>query len=176
MSLKLLARSGTIFDHIIRVIFLLTCIVLALIMLSVVLEVVMRYFLDRPLIWTIEAVSFALVFITFLSAAWILKKDKHVKLDLVIDRLNPRAQAQLNMIIYVFSSIVWLVVTWYSGLATWHLFQTGERIETMMEPLKAPLVAMVPVGSFLLFIQSLRGAYGYLEGRRALSEQKDGRK
>ena len=167
--MKLLKRTGTVFDNIMWVLFLLACAMLAFAMLSVCLEVVMRYFLSRPLNWVVEIIRYMLLFITFLSAAWLLKTGKHVKIDLVLDRLNPRAQVRLNIVIYILSAIIWLVIAWYSGQLTWHLFQTGERIDTLLAPLKAPLVSIIPIGSFLLFIQSLRKAYTYLISRRESS-------
>lgn len=158
---------GTIFDRLTWTLFLLACVLLAFITLSVSLNVAMRYFLERPLRGVTEVISYALVFITFLSAAWVLRTDKHVKMDIVVNRLNPRTRAVLYIIIYILSAMAWLVVAWYSGQITWQLFLRGERINSLLEPFKAPLVAIVPLGSFLLFVESLRRAHAFWKSLKA---------
>ena len=63
------------FDHILRILVAIACVILSLVMLSVCLEVFLRYFLNRPQVWVIELSEYALLYITFLSAAWVLKSD-----------------------------------------------------------------------------------------------------
>ncbi len=169
--MKLLTKTGTIYNKILGSLFVLSCVILVLIMLSVSLNVVMRYFIGRPQGWVIETVSYSLLFITFLAAAWVLHKEEHIKMDLVLNRLSPRGQSVLNTVTSILASIMWLALTWYSSQITWTLFQGGDRIHTILEPLKAPLVAVIPIGSFLLFIQSLRRTHGFLRGWRASSEE-----
>lgn len=153
--------------------FLIACVGLAFIMSSVTIGVVMRYFLNRPLNWVVEVVSYSLVFLTFLSAAWLVRKNKHVTIDLIFDRLNPRVQALLNITIYSLIAIVWLVIAWYSAQSTWQFFQSWERIDmTLLEPPRAPLMVVVPLGTFLLFIECLRRVRSSISGWRALSEEK----
>jgi len=173
MNLKLLTRSGTIFDRIIGFLFFLASVILALGVLIISVDVVLRYFVRQPLGWVIEVVAFSLLFITFLGAAWVLRIERHVKVDLVLNLLNPGARAALNITTSVLGGIMCLLLAWYSGHLTWDLFQSGERTITVLEWLKAPLVAVIPLGSFLLSIQFLRRAYAYLvRWRRAVRVEK----
>jgi len=172
MRVKLLRRSEAIFDRIMRALFTLACVVLVFTLLSVSYEIMMRYFLSRPQIWVVECASYGLVFITFLSTVWVLKNERHVKMSWLLDRLNPRNQALLNIITSILGAIVWLVIAWYAGQLTWSMYLEGAKIDTALEPFKAPLVAIIPIGSFLLSIQLLRQAYGYLRNWRALPEEK----
>ena len=53
--------------------------------------VVMRYGLDRPPVWTDDAVGFLLVAIVMLAAAEVLRRGEHIGVDVFTDRLSGRA-------------------------------------------------------------------------------------
>ncbi|MFC1979816.1 TRAP transporter small permease subunit [Chloroflexota bacterium] len=156
-------QAGTTFNRIIRILFVIACSLFIIGWLSVLYEVVMRYIFSRAQIWVVDIVSYILLYITFLSAAWVLSKEGHVRMDWMINRLNPRNQAFLNMVTYIISSIMWLVIFLFTAHLTWSLFLEGEHIYTGLEPLKAPLVAIIPAGSLVLVIQLLRMAHGHLK-------------
>jgi TRAP-type C4-dicarboxylate transport system permease small subunit len=103
----------------------------------------------------------------FLTVSLTLKREGHVKMDLVLTRLRPGTQSILNIITSVIGIFICLVLTWYGTVVTWDYFQTGYYIGTMLMPPKAPIMLIIPVGSFLLLIQFLRRAYSYLESWRA---------
>ena len=42
-------------------------------------EVVVRYVFESPTIFSVEISEYLLVFISFASAAWVLKEDRHVR-------------------------------------------------------------------------------------------------
>ena len=171
MTFKLLAQAGAIFDRIMRVLFIMACVLLTIGWLSVCFEVMMRYLFSRPQMWVVDTVAYSLLYITFLSAAFVLRRDGHVRMDWVIDRLNPRNQALVNMITSILSGIMWLVIFWFTAQLTWRLFLEGEHIDTGLQPLKAPLVVIIPVGSLVLLTQLLRMTRDYLRRWRTSPDQ-----
>jgi TRAP-type C4-dicarboxylate transport system permease small subunit len=162
---NLLRRIANIFDRTVDFLAILGVVLFVFIMLSVVYEIFMRYFLSRPSIWVIELTSDSLLFITFLGSAWVLRKEGHVSLDLVLNRLNPRAQNIINIITSILASIACLVIVLFSAKATWKTFQMGYKGATDLETPKWILLSVIPLGSFLLFIQFLRRAYRYYISR-----------
>ena len=146
----------------------LAAIFLTFITLSVSAEIVMRYFLNRSLKWVVEVSEYSLVWVTFLSTAWVLRREAHIKMDLVLNRLKPETQALLNAITSVVGAIICLLLVWYGTGVTWDHFLRGAAKHGMMEVPAAPILGIVPIGSFLLFIQFLRRSYGYLRNWRAL--------
>ena len=56
---------------------------LALVMLSVCLEVFMRYALNSPLVWVVELAEYALLYICFLGASWALRNGVHIRLQIL---------------------------------------------------------------------------------------------
>ena len=150
------------FDRTIGLLALLGAIILVFMMVIVDYEVVARYLLNRPTAWMLEVVEYALLYLAFLGAAWVLKEEGHIKMDLVLNRLDPRAQVWLNIATSIIGAIICLVITWYGVKVAWDLYQSGQYYAAFLKPPKYIIVAIVPVGCFLLFIQFLRRAYGYL--------------
>lgn len=162
MSNRVLRKAGAIFDKILAIFFVAACVISVFVLLSINLELVTRNFLRHSLVWVPEAVAYSLLFITFFSAAWVLRKEGHVKMDLMLNMLAPRAQAMLNIITSILGALIWLVIAVYTAQVTWSLFQAAELTVAVVEIPKAPLIAVISVGTFLLFIQSLRRIYGFV--------------
>ena len=171
--MNFLAKIGSILDKIIKFFSFLAGVILAFILLSVCLEVLMRYFLNRPLQWVVELTEYALLFITFLGTAWLLKREGHIKVDVFLTLFSPKAQAGLK----IFSSLIGIIVSfalaWYGFEVSWEHFKDGIYNITVLEFPKAPLLAIIPIGSLILLFQFIRRAYGSLvdlRGKRPFRE------
>jgi TRAP-type C4-dicarboxylate transport system permease small subunit len=141
------------------------------IMLWVCASVVLRV-IRIGLVYMSEIPEYCLLFITFLGTTWLLKREGHVKTDMLLARLNPRTQAALNTITSVLVAITCLVLALFSARVTWQYFQVGYYLPSGLKPPKAPIMAIIPVGFFLLFIQFLRRAYRYLGEWGNIARQK----
>ena len=167
--MRLLPKGTNIFDAIIDLFAFLAGAIFIYLMLSVTVEaVVLRYFFGTTTDWIREVAGYTLVFITFMGAPWVLKTEGHVKMDLLLERLKPRPQAVLNIITSVVAAIACLVITWYGLMVTWDDFQTGYFVVSALEPSYWYLIAIIPIGTFLLFIQLLRRISGFLRIRASL--------
>ncbi len=171
--MNFLAKIGRILDKIIESFSFLAGVILAFILLSVCLEVLMRYFLNRPLQWVVELTEYALLFITFLGTAWLLKREGHIKVDVFLTLFSPKTQAGLK----IFSSLIGIIVSfslvWYGFEVSWEHFKDGIYNITVLEFPKAPLLAIIPIGSLILLFQFIRRAYGSLvdfRGKRPFRE------
>ena len=157
-------KVTNIFDRTNNTLFLLAGVLIIFVMLAVGAEVTMRFFFDRGTIWVQEISQYSLLFITFLGAAWVLKIERHVKIDLLLNRLNPKVQALLNMITSTLCTIACSIITWYGVRVAWDYFQAGYYFSTPLETPQFIVLGIIPIGSFLLVIQFLRRTYGFLEG------------
>ena len=152
------------FDRLIDSLVYLACGLLVFALTAVSVEIIFRYFLNRPSIWVAEITEYILLYITFLGTAWLLRREGHVKIDLLLSRLKPKTQAWFNIIISVIGAIMCLLLVWYSARETLVFFQRGVLTPTVLALPKAPIILIIPIGSFLLFIQFLRRAQGYWRG------------
>ena len=167
---RLIRRSIRIFDSIIDSFGMLAFILLLLLVAVTLYEIIMRYFIGRSELWTLETAEYSLLYITFLATAWLLKEERHVTMDLVLTRFKPNIQARISTITSVIGAVMFLVVSGYGAKVTWQTFQTGYLLPTMMEVPAFAILVIIPVGSFLLFIQFLRRAYGYARSWKATDE------
>ena len=168
MSAKLLMKGAAIFDHSINFLAVVAGVIVVFVMFSITAEVISRKLLGYSLIWVIEYSELSLVFVTFLGAAWLLRREGHVKLDIVINRLTPRSQAMLNTITSIIGVIICLALAWYGTKVSWDHFQRGITGLTLLAVPTFPRYAAIAIGGFLLSIQFLRRSYGYLRSWRVL--------
>ena len=109
-SVKLWKKFDAIFDSIIGAGAILAAVLVAFVTIAVLLDITMRYFLGRPQVWVLEIVEYCLLFITFLAAAWVLKREGHVKMDIAIARLKPGNQAMANIITSVLGALIFFTI------------------------------------------------------------------
>ena len=170
---KLLTKATNIFDRTLDVMAVIAGVLLVVATVIVGLGIFSRYFLFRPIAWVTEVSEYIILYIAFLVAAWVLRQEGHVKMDIVINYLNPKAQSIINIITSICCSIACLIITWYGIKVTWEFYKTDVFTYTVLELPKFIFTSVIFVGSFLLFIQFIRRAYGYLQGRKGPHEITD---
>ena len=166
-------RSEAIFNGVLNALALVAAVIILFIMLSIGSDVVMRYFFKQPQIWVLEVTEYALLFMTFLSATWLLRDEGHVKMDLILSLLKPRARKILNTFTTILLAILFIILTWYGTKVTWEQFQNDYFMATPLQAPTGPLMSVIPVGFFLLFIQSLRMLHGYLRNSQTEKPPKE---
>lgn len=166
--MKVTERAWTIFDKIVIALMVLAAALIILDTLAVTFDVILRYSLGITYTGLFEITEYSLLWITFLSTAWILKIDGHIRVDLLLYRLNPRQRAITNIVTSIICIILLGMLTWYSAKLTLNHYQLGTYISSILQPPKWPIEIIIPVGYFLLFIVLLRKTYGYLTSWKAL--------
>ena len=138
--------------------------VLVLLALSINFEVVMRYFLGSPTSWVVDFSQYALVYITFLAAAWVLAREGHVRIELLVNRLSPKVQRLLKFSTSVVGAVLCGLFFWYSLQITLEAINTKELfVEATVVP-KWPILIVLPIGSIVITLEFLRKAWGCLSG------------
>ena len=125
--------------------------------LVVCCDVFVRYFLKRSVVAVqeLEWHLFSLIFL--IGAAYTLKYDKHVRVDVLYSRFSPRAQAWVNLVgSLLFLLPFCIIIIWSAHPFVANAFRLGE---TSPDPGGLParwvLKAAIPVGFALLLIQGL---------------------
>ncbi|MFH1490584.1 MAG: TRAP transporter small permease [Pseudomonadota bacterium] len=162
MNIRLSAAVKRIYNRIIGLGALLAGLLLIFIMLSVTMDVVLRYFFGRPTSWVVEISGYSMLFIPFLVAAWVLKREDHVRMDLLLNRLSPKARLLLNTVTCFVSALICLLLTWHGMRVTLYFFKVGYKTPTVLMLPKSMIIAIIFVGFFFLCIQFFISAYGHL--------------
>ena len=126
------------------------------IMLLICYLVVMRYFFVNPPAWIIEVCEYLLLYLTFFGAAWLLKNDGHVTVDLAINALPVKMRRIMHVLTTAVGTVAWCILTVAGIWVTWNNYSRGIlSIQAISVP-KWILLAAIPYGSLLLAVQSFR--------------------
>lgn len=159
MESNFLTRLSKIFDGTLTVLLWISACCLLLVVVSVMIEVFMRYFLNRPQEWVVEFSEYSLLYITFLSCAYILKKEGHITVDIVISHFGLKKKRFLSVLQYGVSAIISSVFLYIGAKTTLDHYARGIYNPTVLQIPMAYVLMVIPVGGFFLFVQSLIGLY-----------------
>jgi len=172
--MKLLKIFVAVFDRTVDFLAWLAMGLISFMMLAICLEVIMRYFLQRPLTWVVDSSGFILLYVTFLGTTWLLKKEGHVSIEIVLQYLSPRTRSLVNGITSVVAFFFCLAFTYYGAVTTWDHFQRGAGTGSVSIDIpKAVLLVVIPIGFFLLSIQFVRRAHRFLRSDSAQKDKED---
>lgn len=170
---RILKKAVSVLDRITDLLAGAAGVFLILIMLLVSYLVVMRYTLGRPPGWVVEICQYMIFALTFLAAPWLLRKGGHVRVDLVLVFLSPKANSLLSMITSIAGMLISIILAWYAALSTWqHFVQHIAVIEILRIP-KALLLAFIPLGFLLLSMEFLRQACEHCLRLKELRRNRD---
>ena len=162
---------GRVVDQVEEVFFHLAIVMVVFMVVSVAVEVVLRYFFLKPIKWELEINEYLLVQITFLSSAWVLRREGHVVVDLVTSRVNTRTNALLYFISSSIGAVLCLVLAVFGAMTTLENFQKGTLVYwTNVNMPQYAVNAVIPLGCLLLSLQFVRRAVTNLTTFRAAKE------
>ena len=125
--------------------------------LSLVYEVVARYFFNMPTVWAYDMTFILYGTFFMLGSAYTLMRKGHIRTDTFYANWSPRRQGVTDAICYLvffFPAIV--VFGWLGWEFFWKSFEQGERFVTSpWMPAAWPLKFTIPLASALLLIQGV---------------------
>lgn len=169
--MKVLARLSHIFDHIIDVFAVVAAVIMLFLVVSICTDITLRYFFNRPLIWVLQVSQAILLYIPFLGAAWVLRRKGHVRVDNVVGQLGPRTQVVFSIIGSIIGAAICLILAWYGALEAWNDLAKGLYLSEPPSLPSGPIIAIIPIGSFLFFVQFLRDTYKHFGELKAPPRQ-----
>jgi TRAP-type C4-dicarboxylate transport system permease small subunit len=153
-----------VFDHIINTGAALAAVLLVGVMLAITVKVIFRYGLREGLIGVDQISGTMLLYITFLGAAWVLRREEHVTIDLLLSALRPRIQRHLHVIASILGALICLCLALFGTLEVIASLQKGIRIPAEIELPRAVNLVVIPLGCLFLGLQFMRRAWLCLHG------------
>jgi TRAP-type C4-dicarboxylate transport system permease small subunit len=142
-----------------------------LMMLTVIYDVVARLAFRAPTLWVIDVNEYMLVYLTFLPAAWILMKDGHIKVEIVVSRLGPRGRRLTAFVTDVIGLLYSVILAWQGWLVAWDAWQHDYRFSTALSAPQFPVFVIIPIGSAWLCLAFLARLWtAWNDGHRAIHE------
>lgn len=144
------------------------CFLLAATVVIITQEVFRRYVLGIPSIWALDVSRYIMVYITFLAAARLLSKDEHITIDIITMRVSGKFKYYINAFNCFIGTISCGILCGFSAVTCWdHLIRGLRVIDPIAIPKVIPL-AIIPLGSFLLFfvfLQKFAQSLAMIKGR-----------
>jgi C4-dicarboxylate transporter, DctQ subunit len=119
----------------------------------VTLDVCLRYFFFKPLLFADDIGVYCMVYIAFVGAALTLKMRRHIMVDLVYERLPRRVQLWLDVIMTLLGTLVICIITWQCAGWVLYTYKSGFTSPGVLQtPMWIPMSA-VPLGLFFWSMQ-----------------------
>jgi TRAP-type mannitol/chloroaromatic compound transport system permease small subunit len=100
--------------------------------------------------WYLNSAMFLLV------AAYALKRNNHVRIDVIAGRLSPRAQAWIDILGSLFAFLpVSLIIIWYSWPSLVNSWDLGEHSSDPGGLIRWPVRLLIPVAFSMLALQGV---------------------
>jgi len=122
---------------------------------TLVYEVCARYIFNSPTIWAHETSTFFFGAYFMLGAAYCLRREGMISVDILYCRLPRRIQAMLNLITFGFFLAVCVILIWAGGKDAAYSWSVWERTNTTWEPPLYPLRTIIPVAALMLLLQGI---------------------
>ncbi len=126
---------------------------MSVILISIILGVIFRYFLNSPLTWTDELSIYMLIWLTFVGGSMSVKNGKAASLDLVFEKVSVKMQRIFLFIGYAFviafsSVVTYMAIKWISNPAVMTQLSPGLKVSMFLPYLS------IPFGLFCLTIHA----------------------
>ena len=123
-------------------------------------------------VWTVQFNEYSLLWMTFLGSAWVLRRRKHVAVDVITSRLASPGRRTADVVHSLLGIGVCGVLCWTSFLMTLNLFQRGVTDVQAVDIPKYLVLMVIPAGFLVLAAQFLRNLLTAL--RRSGGEAQEG--
>lgn len=123
--------------------------------LAVLYEVVSRGAFGQGTLWSNETTIYLSALAYLIGGGYALAHRRHVRIDLIYERLSPRARAILDLFTFVFFLLYAGALIWVGTTMGWTSFQQGEGTGTPWNPPIWPVKFAIPVAAVLLLLQGI---------------------
>ncbi len=124
-------------------------------MITIVYDVVARYFFMRPTIWAEETGRFLLTGYFLLGGAYTLYYKGHVRMDVLYTRLSVRGKAIMDVFTFFMFAFVMIIMIRFGSEMTWQSLRYWERTESYWAPPTFFVKVTVPISAFLMLLEGL---------------------
>jgi TRAP-type mannitol/chloroaromatic compound transport system permease small subunit len=124
--------------------------------LGTVYDVVLRYFFKSPTKWAYELTWMEYAAFFLLGGAFTLKNKNHVRVDILHNKMNERARAAVDSIVFlVFFVPVFFILIKHGIKYAWHSWEIKEHSYlSYWQPAVYPIKTVIPVAFCMLSLQA----------------------
>lgn len=150
------AQKRTFFDRVLDGIAVLASLMIVFTMIAVSLDVCLRFLFNAPLLGITEITEYMMLYTCMLGAAWLLRSDGHVSIDIVTNLLPGKTRKGLFVVTALICAVTCAYITCWGAVTTWDHFERGIKDFKILEIPKWTFLVSIPIGFMLLTIEFLR--------------------
>ena len=155
-----------IFDWVIDISAFAGALIVLYVALTIGANVLGRYVFENPLKWALPTTEYSLLYLTFLAAPVVLRREGHVRMTAITERLGGTARLWFYIVGSFISSVVCGILAWKAFEKTVEEFQSGAILLSGIEVPRALVTWVIPYGFILLGLQFLRMGVNAIRTRR----------
>ncbi|HEY3074086.1 MAG TPA: TRAP transporter small permease subunit [Burkholderiales bacterium] len=122
---------------------------------AVLYEVVSRTTFGQGTLWSNETTIYLSAVAYLVGGGYALAHRRHVRIDVLYDRLSPRVRARLDQFTFIFFFIYVGGLIWVGSTLAWTSFLQGETTGTPWNPPIWPVKFAIPLAGALLLLQGI---------------------
>jgi TRAP-type C4-dicarboxylate transport system permease small subunit len=127
-------------------------ILLLFITFSIFIDVIMRYFFNKPSIWITEVSTYLFLYIIFLGTAYAFQMDLHIRVTFLVDRFGYPLQRWFEFSTSILALFFCTVLLWQTTTMTWQAFHEKWTTPTVLSVHYALIYISMVIGSALLLL------------------------
>lgn len=124
-------------------------VVLMVMLIMLVVDVVLRRVFNSPLSWSMETTKIMLVVVVSFTFSYCALKGGHIQIDILTNKLPPKAQKVIDIIIYLCSIGLYGFMTWCTLIYAMDVWK-AHRITGILPVPIAPFIYVLSLGCLLL--------------------------
>lgn len=167
----MLKQYSAFLDRVDKVLFVILAILSAAMVAVILYQVVLRYCFSAANVWAEELARFMFVWVTTLGASVAIRRNVHLRVDLVSDMLRPRPRYILQIVLYVMV-LLFLIYLCFLGIDL-----MGRTMVNKSAGLRIPMAypySAIPVGGFFMILSCIEFIGKRVEDLRTLAAPQGG--
>ena len=150
------------FDKLSDIMAALAGVLLVFISAAMCYTIFMRFVFRQTTIWIVPMSEYALLWIVFLGATWLLREGGHITTDVIYTHLNEKTKRTLDCIMSVIGGLACAMLFCLGVVHMYDCIIHGVTDVRAFTVPKSVVFIIIPIGSILLTIQFFRTAWSRL--------------
>jgi TRAP-type C4-dicarboxylate transport system permease small subunit len=138
--------------------------ILAAMTAAVIYDVAMRNLFNAPTLWSVEYTSYGMAWLGLLGAAEVLRRNEHVGIAVVTDRLSPAGRLIMDRLSHPVVAVTAGCLLVAGTRWTWSAYQLREVSDTVLQTPQVLVRLAFPIGMLLVVLLSLARAIAPADG------------
>lgn len=121
----------------------------------ILIEIFARTVVGQATRWANETTIYLSACAYLVSGGYALAHRRHVRIDLIYDRLSVTTRARLDLFTFLFFCLYVGALIWVGSTLAWSSFEQGEGTGTPWNPPIWPVKFAIPLAGLLLLLQGV---------------------